>query len=99
MPPAMTRTAEAAKARKAPTNAPGRVRAVRSAMANMASVPQVGEVLGHVVDAGAVERPGDPAVGEEDHAIRVRRRGGVVGDHDDRPAVVVDEVAEELEDA
>ena len=56
----------------------------------MRSMIGFGRRLGHLVD--------DAAVTEEDHAVGVRRRVGVVGDHDDRLAVLADRPAEEVED-
>ena len=57
------------------------------------------ELLGDLVGAGSVEHPGDPPVGEEDDAVGVRRRPGVVGDHHDRVTVRVDDLAQEREHA
>ena len=63
------------------------------------SVPQVRQLLGDFVGAGSLERAGDPSVGEQDDAVGVGRRDGVVGDHHDRVAVGVDELAQEREHA
>ena len=63
------------------------------------SVPQVREPLGDLVGVGSVEHPGDPPVGEQDDPIGVRRRDGVVGDHHDRVAVLVDDLAQQREHA
>ena len=48
--------------------------------------------------AGRVHLVDDPAVGEEQHDVGVRRRDRVVGDHHDRLAEPVDRVAHEAED-
>ena len=47
---------------------------------------EVGHLAGHGVGGGPVHPARDPAVDEEDHAVGVRRRDRVVGDHDDRLA-------------
>jgi hypothetical protein len=60
-------------------------------------VPQVGELFGDVVGAWSVQHPGDPAVGEEDDAVRVGGGHGVMGDHDHGVAILVDDIAEEGE--
>ena len=46
---------------------------------------------------GLVHPAGDPAVDQEDHAVGVRRRDRVVGDHHDGLAEVVDAVAQQGE--
>ena len=62
------------------------------------SAPRGVEALQEVEDALRGRRDhvaDDLAVGEEDHAVGVRRRHRVVGDHDDRLAHVVDGAAQE----
>ena len=56
-----------------------------------------GHDLEHAVAVGVAQLVDDPAVGEEDHAVGVRRRDRVVGDHHDGLAVVVDAAAEQVE--
>ena len=51
------------------------------------SVAQVRQLLGDLVGVGSVEHPDDLPVGEEDDAVGVGRRHGVVRDHHDRVAV------------
>ena len=48
--------------------------------------------------SGALERPGEAAVGQEQDAVGVGGGDRVVGDHDDGLAEVVDDVAQEGED-
>ena len=57
------------------------------------------ELLGDLVGAGRLEHPGDLPVGEQDDAVGMRRGHGVVGDHHDRVAVRVDDLAQEREHA
>ena len=61
---------------------------------------QASELLHPVEDpfgGGLQHLVGDAAVGEEDDAVAVARRGRVVGDHDHGLAELVDRAAEELE--
>ena len=51
------------------------------------------EVFGDLVGAGSVEHPGEPPVGEHDHAVGVRGGLRVMGDHHDRVAVRVHDLA------
>ena len=50
----------------------------------------MGELLGDFVGAGSVERAGESTIGEQNHAVGVRRRYRVMGDHHHRVAIPVD---------
>ena len=56
-------------------------------------------MFGDFVGAGRVERPGEPPVGQQQDAVGVRGGHRVMGDHHDGVPVLVDELAQEAEDA
>ena len=58
---------------------------------------QPGHGVEHLLAGGVAQLVDDPAVGEEQHPVGVRRRDRVVGDHHDRLPVLVDGAAEQLE--
>ena len=81
-------------ATNAPASVPRRARSVCSEMRSM-SGPQSGQALCDLLGGRAVQLAGQPPVGHEHDAVRPRRRGGIVGDHDQRAAALVDRLAQE----
>src|SRR5690242_199436 len=90
MPQAVASTAAAVRAMSAPTNAPGRPRALRMASRSMSSVPQVRQLLGNLVSGWGVQRSGEASIGEQDHTVSLGCRYRIVGDHHHRVTVLVD---------
>ena len=61
------------------------------------SVPQPGQALGDGLGARGQHLAGEPAVGHEHDAVGPGGGRRVVGDHDQRPAALVDRVAQQAE--